>query len=152
MTILGLKKIGLIAISDIAIIPFTVQANHFILKHDVTISGTKHMGIAMVLAQSANNEANNMPYGGKVLKLKIKRVVAGGGTDRIYVRKNGVATAIDLTFVPADVGTYKESTDEVTFDAGDLIGVTVVKVSGVSVAFQYSICLAMGFNIGSSTP
>ncbi len=73
-----------------------------------------------------------IPYNGTLTNLLIKPISAlpSGAVAVFTVRVNGADTALELTFNNSDGTTFKEDTDAVSVNKGDLIAIRMQETGG----------------------
>ena len=156
MTLLGLN-IGLLAVPKGLV--FTVPANYFHFSN-ATISNpsgtTYESGLTMRVSNInfGTRHPDAMPYGGKVVMLKVFRRL-NGATVRFSVAKNDVETTMTTgNITNSDLNNFVTAPEgvEIEFNAGDRIGFREINVSGTPVGQSHQALLALAFNIGSDTP
>lgn len=156
MTLLGIKKAGLISLPKGTV--FSVQGNHYSwLKQSQSPTNGQQ------LPSTPQNRANTvggtrhrmvMPYGGKVLFIRVKRISGTwSGTVEIF-KNNSITTMVTRTITSADNGTFVDSAQglELTFIAGDEIHVNWHSISGLIDSADWQTGILYAFNVGSSSP
>lgn len=156
MTLLGLKRTGLIKVGT----PFSVQGNFFAysstLNQPTGAGANKIYPLAMLINGATETVVNTpMPYGGKVLHMKIFRKSTVNGNHTFTMTKNSVDQTMSLSFVDVtDDGVSKDTgnTKEFSFNQNDRIGLRITAVAVACGASDYNIGILVAFNVGSATP
>ena len=156
MTVLGLNA-GLLAFPQGSV--FSVQGNVFkiVEKTNQGIQNGWTVPVGMKMQGGGSVTVSNaMPFGGKVLRLVIRRHVPNNfpnATSNFTVRKNNIDTALTLSFSgSSENNTTKTIDSDVEFNAGDLIGIRFTGSSNLDSESRHTMGVVYAFNIGETTP
>lgn len=138
--------------------PFSVQANYVAVANQiqsVPSGSTREFSYSnWYWKWNATGSKSPMPYGGKIVQVKMIHHKINSDIGYIVILKNGVEQADSKVSFSSNDEVNKEyfSSAEIEFNAGDEIAVRFKSTSGQLDFDDMSVYVVTAFNIGSSTP